>query len=80
MKLPATTLVRQFDTHRLIPSKYSDGGDSVLVRIADDDGHLKDIFDLDNAIQRLNASGADDAARAQLVGCYHNLLRMWAEC
>jgi hypothetical protein len=49
VKLPATTLVRQFDTHRLIPSKYSDGGDSVLVRIADDDGHLKDIFDLDNA-------------------------------
>lgn len=49
MKLPAITLVRQFDTHRLIPSKYSAGGDSVLVRIADDDGHLKDIFDLDNA-------------------------------
>lgn len=49
MKLPAPTLVRQFDTHRLIPSKYSAGGDSVLVRIADDDGHLKDIFDLDNA-------------------------------
>jgi len=49
VKLPATTLVRQFDTHRLIPSKYSAGGDSVLARIADDDGHLKDIFDLDNA-------------------------------
>ena len=49
MKLPAVTLVRQFDTHRLIPSKYSAGGDSVLARIADDDAHLKDIFDLDNA-------------------------------
>lgn len=49
MKLPAVTLVRQFDTHRLIPSKYSAGGDSVLARIAGDDGHLKDIFDLDNA-------------------------------
>ena len=49
VKLPATTLVRQFDTHRLIPSKYSAGGESVLGRIADDDGHLKDIFDLDNA-------------------------------
>jgi RES domain-containing protein len=47
--LPRTTLVRQNDTHRLIPSKYSDGGESVLVRIADDSSHLQDIFDLDNA-------------------------------
>jgi RES domain-containing protein len=46
---PSTTLVRCNDTHRLIPSKYSDGGDSVLARIADDDAHLQDIFDLDNA-------------------------------
>ena len=49
MNLPATTLVRRNDTHRLIPSKYREGGESVLARIADDDAHLKDIFDLDNA-------------------------------
>ena len=56
MKLPPTSLVRQFDTHRLIPSKYSGRGDSVLVRIADDDAHLRDIFDLDNATnERLRA-------------------------
>jgi hypothetical protein len=47
--IPPKILVRQNDTHRLIPSKYSEGGDSVLARIADDDQHLKDIFDLDNA-------------------------------
>jgi hypothetical protein len=47
--LPPTKLVRQNDTHRLIPSKYGDRGESVLARIADDDPHLKDIFDLDNA-------------------------------
>jgi hypothetical protein len=46
--LPRTALVRQNDTHRLIPSKYSEGGDSVLVRIAEDDAHLRDIFELDN--------------------------------
>ena len=46
MSLPPTTLVRRNDTHRLIPSKYSE---SVLARIADDDAHLNDIFDLDNA-------------------------------
>jgi len=31
-RLPKVSLVRQFDTHRLIPSKYSPGGASVLVR------------------------------------------------
>lgn len=46
---PPLSLVRKFDTHRLIPSKYSDGGDSVLTRIADDDVHLQDLFDLDAA-------------------------------
>lgn len=49
MTLPPVRLVRQYDTHRLIPSKYSEGGDSVLTRIADDDTHLQDIFDLDHA-------------------------------
>lgn len=49
MTLPAVRLIRQNDTHRLIPSKYSEGGESVLVEIAEDDEHLKDIFDLDNA-------------------------------
>jgi len=46
---PATVHLRQLDTHRLIPSKYSEGGESVLVRIAEDDDHLQAIFDLDNA-------------------------------
>ncbi len=46
---PGTSLVRRNDTHRLIPSKYRDDGSSVLARIADDDRHLADIFDLDNA-------------------------------
>jgi hypothetical protein len=47
MPLPPVSLVRQFDTHRLVPSKRSTA--SVLVRIADDDEHLRDIFDLDQA-------------------------------
>ncbi len=49
MNLPPLTAIRQLDTHHLVPSKYSEGGDSVLVRIADDDAHLADIFDLDHA-------------------------------
>jgi hypothetical protein len=47
--LPRTGLVRQNDTHRFIPSKYSEAGASVLSRIAGDEAHLQDIFDLDNA-------------------------------
>ncbi len=49
MSLPRTTLVRHYDTHRLIPSKYSASGDSVLVRVAARDEDLAAIFDLDNA-------------------------------
>lgn len=45
---PRTTLVRRADTHRLIPSKYRDGGDTVLTRIAAD-ADLGAIFDLDGA-------------------------------
>ncbi|TAM11857.1 MAG: Fe2+-dependent dioxygenase [Nevskiaceae bacterium] len=37
------------------------------------------LFDMDRAIQRLGATNADAAARVQLTGCYHNLLRRWSE-
>jgi RES domain-containing protein len=47
-QLPSRTLVRRYDTHRLIPSRWRDD-ESVLTRIADDDAHLRDIFDLDHA-------------------------------
>jgi RES domain len=49
MGLPPVELVRQFDTHRLVPSRHLPGTDSVLVAIADDDVHLQAIFDLDAA-------------------------------
>lgn len=48
MSLPLTGYLRQLDTHRLIPSKYSPDEGSVLVRIADDEDHLQGIFELDN--------------------------------
>ena len=48
--LPSAGFIRRSDTHRLIPSKYTDSaGDSVLARITNDSDHLADIFDLDNA-------------------------------
>jgi PKHD-type hydroxylase len=44
-----------------------------------DDTRRTLLFDMDTAIQRLNAQNADDAARRSLVGCYHNLLRIWSD-
>lgn len=47
--LPRTSLIRRNDTHRLIPSNYSESDANALTRIANDDRHLADILDLDNA-------------------------------
>jgi hypothetical protein len=44
---PKTTSVRQDDTHRLIPSRYSD--QSVLARLADNAEQVQDLFALDGA-------------------------------
>jgi PKHD-type hydroxylase len=44
-----------------------------------DDGRRRLLFELDAAIQRLIATGADHGAVLQLTGTYHNLLRQWAE-
>jgi PKHD-type hydroxylase len=44
-----------------------------------DDAQRTLLFDLDNAIQRLGATGADEMARTHLASCYHNLLRMWTD-
>lgn len=53
---PRTTLVRQFDTVRLIPSRFALREDSVLAVIAEDDADLADLFELDNATnERLRA-------------------------
>ena len=43
---PRLRLIRQRDTHRLVPSRYR-APESVLARIADDDRDLRAIFDLE---------------------------------
>lgn len=47
--VPKLTSLRQFDTCRLIPSRFADLEDSVLAPLAEDDASLRDLFDLDNA-------------------------------
>jgi hypothetical protein len=49
MAPPPVSLVRQFDTHRLVPSQHLPNGDSVLADIGDDEAHLAAIFELDAA-------------------------------
>jgi hypothetical protein len=49
MTQPPVTLVRQLDTHRLVPSRHTPKGESVLTGIAEDDEHLRAIFELDAA-------------------------------
>lgn len=44
-----------------------------------EDGRRSILFDMDNAIQRLNETDADEVARRTLIGCYHNLVREWSE-
>lgn len=43
------TALRQFDTVRLIPSRFAEREDSVLSPLAETDADLRDLFDLDNA-------------------------------
>ncbi|MGH8219389.1 MAG: Fe2+-dependent dioxygenase [Steroidobacteraceae bacterium] len=44
-----------------------------------DDGARTLLFDLDASIRRLTAAGADRDDLLRLTGCYHNLLRRWAD-
>ena len=44
-----------------------------------DDGQRTLLFDLDTAIQRLNADLPQHPSAVQLTAVYHNLIRRWAE-
>jgi PKHD-type hydroxylase len=44
-----------------------------------DDGARTLLYDLDTSIRDLTSGGADAHSLLRLTGCYHNLLRRWAE-
>jgi PKHD-type hydroxylase len=44
-----------------------------------DDGARTLLYDLDTSIRDLTGHGADAASLLRLTGCYHNLLRRWAQ-
>jgi len=65
MRLPPVTPVKRAGTHRLIPSRQLPGGESVLTGIADDDQHLRALFEVDAATnERLLA----ERGRALTIG------------
>lgn len=43
------------------------------------DAQRRLLYDMDMAILALRQSGGDSPEVVQLTGCYHNLLRMWAD-
>jgi PKHD-type hydroxylase len=43
------------------------------------DAQRRLLFDMDMAILELRKCGGDTAEVVKLTGCYHNLLRMWAD-
>ena len=68
--VPPLTALRQFDTCRLLPSRFADVEDSVLAPLAEDDAHLRDLFDLDNATNarlRTQNGGASGISVDELV-------------
>ncbi|MQA18784.1 RES family NAD+ phosphorylase [Rugamonas rivuli] len=68
--IPPLTTLRQFDTCRLLPSRFADMEDSVLAPLADNDQDLRDLFELDNATNaRLQAQngGAPGITMDELV-------------
>jgi PKHD-type hydroxylase len=44
-----------------------------------DDGARTLLYDLDTSIRELTSQGADARSLLRLTGCYHNLLRRWAD-
>jgi PKHD-type hydroxylase len=44
-----------------------------------DDGARTLLYDMDTSIRELTSRGADARSLLRLTGCYHNLLRRWAD-
>jgi PKHD-type hydroxylase len=44
-----------------------------------DDGARTLLYDMDTSIRDLTAQGADAPSLLRLTGCYHNLIRRWAD-
>ena len=82
-KLPAGDLVLYPATslHRVTPVTRGTRTASFfwIQSLVRDDAQRALLFDLDMAVVRLTQTAAGHESLVPLTGCYHNLLRMWAE-
>jgi PKHD-type hydroxylase len=82
-KLPAGDLVLYPATslHRVTPVTRGTRTASFfwIQSLVRDDAQRALLFDLDMAVVRLTQTAAGHESLVSLTGCYHNLLRMWAE-
>ena len=82
-KLPAGDLVLYpaSSLHRVTPVTRGARVSSFfwIQSMVADDGRRSLLFDLDMAIVRLARDTPGHPSLVSLTGCYHNLLRMWAE-
>ena len=83
VKLPAGDLILypSSSLHRVAPVTRGARLASFLwvQSMVRDDARRAMLFEMDGAIERLRAGGADADAVLRLTGVYHNLLRQWAE-
>ncbi|RIA31917.1 PKHD-type hydroxylase [Ectopseudomonas oleovorans] len=83
VKLPAGHLVLYpgSSLHRVEPVTRGERLASFfwIESLVREDGQRQMLLDMDVAIQRLTALGADDQSLLELTGVYHNLLRRWSD-
>jgi len=83
VKLPAGDMILYPSTslHRVTPVTRGARVASFfwIQSMVRDDAQRALLFDMDMAIVRLSREGPGSPALVSLTGCYHNLLRMWAE-
>jgi PKHD-type hydroxylase len=83
VKLPAGDMVLYPSTslHRVTPVTRGTRVASFfwIQSMVREDAQRTMLFDLDMAIMRLTEDSPGNPALVSLTGCYHNLLRMWAE-
>ena len=83
VKLPAGDMILYPSTslHRVTPVTRGTRLASFfwIQSMVRDDAQRSLLFDMDVAIMRLTGEAPGSPALVSLTGCYHNLLRMWAE-
>jgi PKHD-type hydroxylase len=84
VKLPAGSMILYpgSSVHKVMPVRRGERIASFfwVESLVREDSQRSLLLEMDVAIQRLTQQEAGEDSLIQLTGCYHNLLRMWADC